>query len=139
MIGAFGGFDVSASGLTADQEWLNVVAENLANMNTTITAAGTPYQQEAVVMAPGSTFAQQLQGAGVHVAAIVQSNAPFPLQYDPQSPLANAQGFVRQSNVNEVAQMTDLTAASASYQANVTAMSIEEADAQQAQRILQSL
>lgn len=137
-MGALDAMSISASGLTADQMWTNVIAENLANMNSVETPGGIPYREEAVVMAPREgSFGQALSEAGVEVSALVQSNAPFRMVYEPSSPLADAQGYVRYPNVNEVSQMTDLTAASASYQANASAMAVEEADAQAAIRMAQ--
>lgn len=59
---------------------------------------------------------------GVEVAGIVQDKSPDQLVYDPGSPEANAQGYVRMPNVDTVTEMTDLISESRSYQADVTAM-----------------
>lgn len=136
---------ISGSGLTADRLWMDVIASNLANMNTVETPQGGPYRAEQVVMAPEAgtlaSFGQALTsalgvgspgsqaasvGQGVEVTQIVQDPSPFPLEYDPSSPAANAQGYVRMPNVNEVTEMTDLAAASQSYDANASALGIEE-------------
>lgn len=143
---AFNGIGISGSGVTADRMWMNVIAENLANANTEVTPAGGPYREQEVILAPGETsnsFAQTLSAAsgsgtenlGVHVAKIVPTSAPFAEAYDPTSPLANAQGYVKEPNVNEVTQMSDMMAASQSYDANVTAMGDEEACDQAALKI----
>jgi flagellar basal-body rod protein FlgC len=146
-IGGGQGMGISGSGLTADRLWMDVVAANLANMNTTRTPQGGPYRREEVVLAPAPAvgpFAQTLAGAlgaapsGVEVAAVVQDPSPFPLVYDPQSPDANAQGYVRMPNVNEVTEMTDMVAASQSYDANATALGLEEQAAQKALAIGQN-
>lgn len=137
-IGSGQGLDISGSGVTADRLWMDVIASNLANMNTTATVGGGPYRREEVVFAPAGGFAQTLAGAlatapqGVEVAAVRPDPSPFPLVYNPSSPNANAQGYVRMPNVNEVTEMTDMVAASQSYNANATALSIEEQIAQKA-------
>lgn len=140
-IGNGEGLSISGSGITADRLWMNVIASNLANMNTTRTAAGGPYRREEVILTPGgagTNFAQTLAGAmgaqpeGVQVAAVVGDPSPFPLVYNPSSPDANAQGYVRMPNVNEVTEMTDMEAASQSYNANAAALGLEEQNAQKA-------
>jgi flagellar basal-body rod protein FlgC len=138
---AFSSFGILGSGLSADTLWMDVIAENLANANTTVTPAGTPYRQQEVVLAPGApSFQASLAGAlGVHVAAIVSDPSPFRLVYDPGAPGANAQGYVRYPNVNPVTQMTDLVAASQSFDANVSALAVAENTAQASLKILQGI
>ncbi len=147
-IGGGQGMAISGSGITADRLWMDVIASNLANMNTTRTPGGGPYRAEEVVFqagGQGSAFAQTLAGAlagggpqGVAVSAIVGDPSPFPLVYNPSSPDANAQGYVRMPNVNEVTQMTDMVAATQSYDANATALSLEEQINQKALQIGQN-
>jgi flagellar basal-body rod protein FlgC len=132
----FGSLDVSASGLTAERMRMDVSAENLANAQTTRTAAGGPYRRKEVVLedaAPGS-FGASLASAmgaqsgsavtpgGVQVAGIVEDSTPMKTVYDPGHPDANAQGYVKMPNVDTVTEMTDLISASRAYEANVTAM-----------------
>lgn len=149
-VGGNQGMGISGSGITADRLWMDVIASNLANMETTRTPAGGPYRREEVVLAPaaggqGGAFAQALAGAlgasapaGVKVAAVVGDPAPFPEVYNPSSPDANAQGYVQMPNVNEVTEMTDMVAASQSYDANATALGIEEQVDQKALQIGQN-
>ena len=129
-----GALGISGSGITADRLWMDVIAENLANMDSTQTPGGGPYRRLEVVLAPSGGFAQALAGAaqGVEVAAVVPDPSPFPMRYDPGAPGANAQGYVAMPNVNEVTEMTDLTAASQSYDANATALGVEAQAAQTA-------
>jgi flagellar basal-body rod protein FlgC len=115
----FGAMDAAASGLTAERLRLDVIAQNLANVDTTVTPQGGPYREEAVVFSPVPWTATQ--PGGVEVTAIVSNPAPFPLRYDPGAPGADAQGFVALPNVNVTAQMVDLLAASRAYDANATA------------------
>jgi flagellar basal-body rod protein FlgC len=127
----FDAMDISASGLTAERLRMDVTAENLANAQTTRTASGQPYQrQEVILQQAGGGFGATLAGAiggapaprGVEVTGIVSDPTPDKLVYDPSSPDANAQGYVRMPNVNPVTEMVDLISESRSYEADVTAM-----------------
>jgi flagellar basal-body rod protein FlgC len=133
----FDSLDIAASGLTAERMRMDVTAENLANAQTTRGANGQPYQrQEVVLQQAGTSFGATLAGAmgaqggpangpvagGVQVAGIVADPTPDKLVYDPGSPDANAQGYVRMPNVNPVTEMVDLIDESRSYEADVTAM-----------------
>lgn len=134
----FDAINVSASGLTAERVQMDVTAENLANAQTTNN--GTPYQPQAVELqsvGSGSTFQSELAGAlgvtgnaasdgtsagGVEVSGIVTENVPAQLVYDPGNPQANAQGYVKEPNIQPVTEMTNMIQESNSYQADVTAM-----------------
>jgi flagellar basal-body rod protein FlgC len=128
----FDSIDIAASGLTAERVRMDVTAENLANAQTTNGANGQPYQRQEVVLQQvgGNTFSNTLADAmgsaqtpgGVEVAGIVNDPTPDQLVYDPGSPGANKQGYVRMPNVNPVTEMTDLIDESNSYQSDVTAM-----------------
>ena len=109
----FTSMNISASAMTAERLRLDVISSNLASQDA-ITASGTPYQRHMAVL-------QTLPNGGVYVSSIVVDGTPGPQVFDPTSPLANAQGYVQQSNVNSVQEMVDLLAATRSYQANVTA------------------
>ncbi|MCD6727154.1 MAG: flagellar basal body rod protein FlgC [Solirubrobacteraceae bacterium] len=131
-MGLFDALEISASGLSAERLRMDVVAENLANAQSTRGAGGGPYRRKEVVLqeAGGGAFAMALDAAraggsasrGVRVAAIVEDGAPDRLVYDPGHPDADARGYVRMPNVNTVTEMVDLIAASRGYEANVTAM-----------------
>lgn len=127
-MGLFDGMSASASGLTANSLWLDVIANNIANANTTRTPQGGPYRREQVVFGenPGS-FSSALSSAvsgvpgdGVQVQAIQQDPSPFRLVYDPSSPDA-VNGYVQMPNVDISTEMVDMITASRAYQANVTA------------------
>ena len=130
--GLFGSLGISASGMSADRLRMDVVAENLANADTTRGADGQPYQRKEVVLQEigGSTFADQLAqaggsqttGNGVEVAGIVNDPSAPRRVYDPGHPDADAQGYVTLPNVNPVTEMVDLITATRGYEANVQAM-----------------
>jgi flagellar basal-body rod protein FlgC len=136
-MGLFDALNVSGSGLSAERLRMDVVAENLANAQTTKDASGQPYKRKEVVLQEigGGGFGAQLAGAmgaraasndssagGVQVAGIVQDSTPGKQVYDPGHPDANAQGYVTMPNVDPVTEMVDLITASRSYESDVTAM-----------------
>lgn len=135
-MGLFSGMSISASGLAADRVWMNVVANNIANANTTNTPQGGPYRREEVVLGPisGPGFGSALQaagssgqaGGGVQVLGVVQDPSPFRLVYDPGNPAA-VNGYVQMPNVSIATEMVDMIAASRAYQANVTAFDAAKA------------
>ena len=113
--------DAVASGLTADRFQMNVIADNLANVQTTQTPQGGPYRRQVVELAPIPMGAGS--PGGVAVVGLSADPSPLPLQYDPGNPAANAQGYVRMPNVSPTAEMVDMLAASRAYDANATAFS----------------
>lgn len=133
-MGLFDAINISASGLTAQRLRMDIIANNIANANSTRTESGGPYQREIpIFMAKGKdTFYHRMKSSiegagtdftgGVRVVGIVKDTSPFPLVYDPQNPDANAEGYVQMPNVNIVNEMVDLISATRSYEANVTAI-----------------
>ncbi len=128
-----GSLNTSATALTAQTMRMDVISENIANVNTTKTADGGPYKRKAVVfeeMGEDRPFSQifsqaygaEANGEGVRVNRIVTDSSEGALVYDPSHPDADEKGYVEQSNVNVVQEMTDMISASRSYEANVTAM-----------------
>jgi flagellar basal-body rod protein FlgC len=120
---AFSGLDISASGMTANRIWQEVVAVNIANAETTRTPSGEPFRRKLVVM--------MQDGLGVRVAAIVDDPSPFRLVYDPSHPDADANGYVRMPNVHPVLEMVDLMAATRGYEFNAQALAIQRQMLQQ--------
>ncbi len=142
-MGMFGAIDAAASGMTAERLRMDVIANNLANVNTTRSAEGGPYRRQIVVFAPraeNSTFGQVLassleSGAGVRVVGITRDNSPFKMVYEPNHPDANADGYVAMPNVNVVAEMVDMMTATRAYEANVTAVNAAKGMAMKALEI----
>jgi flagellar basal-body rod protein FlgC len=132
-MGLFDSLNISGSALSAERLRMDVTAENLANANTTRTAAGGAYRRKVVVLeqqAPQNSFGNTLAAemrrgdkpAGVQVRAIAEDVTPNRRVYDPGHPDADAQGYVEMPNVDSVTEMVDLISASRAYEANVTAM-----------------
>ena len=142
-------YDVSASGMTAQRIRLSVIANNLANANTTRTPEGGPYRPRHVVFeaVPGSeapgTFAETLKqvqdqiGQGVRVTGIVQDpeDKAFIRVYDPNHPDADAEGYVLRPNVNPALAMVDVIDATRAYEANAAAIAAQRQMSQAALEI----
>lgn len=141
----FQGMQASASALTAGRLQMDVVANNIANLNTTRTAAGTPYRRRFVIQAERtesfeSALSREMEktpkaGAGVQIAAIQEDTAPYKLKYDPTHPDAGPDGMVRLPNVDLLQELTDMMMATRLYEANVTAFNAGKAMAQRALEI----
>jgi flagellar basal-body rod protein FlgC len=133
----FNGFNISASGLTANRLRMDVVSSNIANANTTrgelVNGEWMPYRRKSVELTQSgvSPFEQKLQStmnkengkvSGVTVSKIEEDSTPFQLSYDPTHPDADENGYVRLPNVDPIKEMVDLMSATRSYEANVTAL-----------------
>lgn len=129
-MGAFDGLDISGSGMNAHRQWMEAAASNVANANTTRTAAGGPYQRKTVVFQEALKAAQigePLARSGVAATAGPPDPTPFPKIFDPSHPDADPQGYVSLPNVEPVREMVDLTAATRAYEANVAAFGATKA------------
>lgn len=130
----FSSFEISGSGLTAQRLRMDVVANNIANVNTTRTAAGGPYQRQRVVFEPrreeaqfllplaGEAKQRQRLGQGVRVVAVAPDPSAPKMVYDPGHPDANAQGYVAMPNITLVNEMVDMISATRAYEANIAAI-----------------
>ncbi|HEY2788775.1 MAG TPA: flagellar basal body rod protein FlgC, partial [Gaiellales bacterium] len=97
----FDSLNVSATGMTASQLWMDVVSSNLANADSTKSANGQPYRRKEVVLSEASPSFGEVLG-GVQVDGIVDDPSPPKMVYDPGNPEANKQGYVAMPNVNPV-------------------------------------
>jgi len=123
MISEFDIMSISATGLTAQRLRIDVIADNIANAETTRTPRGEPYRRKIPI------FAEYLEMAragyklrGVKVVRIEEDPSPFRLVYDPSHPDADQNGYVRMPNVNVLKEMVDLISAQRAYEANVAAI-----------------
>jgi len=122
----FDGLHASASGLTAQRLRMDIIANNIANANSTKGKNGEAYRRQMVVFESRETFGRDLEGhhkmtpLGVRVTKILEDQSPLRMVYDPEHPEANQDGYVAYSNVNSVQEMTDMISATRSYEANVT-------------------
>lgn len=137
-MGFFNSMDISASGLTAQRLTMDLISQNLANVDTTRTANGTPYRRKTLLMEEqrdASSFSDYLSnklnpvalnsvpiGRGVKVTQIVEDQTEGPKKYDPTHPDADEDGYVTMPNVNSVTEMVNMIAASRAYEANISAL-----------------
>ena len=139
-------FDISASGMTAQRQRLDIAAENISNMNTTRTASGGPYRRKMVVLQenPVSSFRSELQSrlsgktsqkGGVKVAKIVEDQRDLQPVYNPEHPDADENGYVMMPNVDLVKETVDGMSATRAYEANITAFNAMKLMAQKALEI----
>jgi flagellar basal-body rod protein FlgC len=118
------GIDITAGALSAQKTRLDIVAQNIANAQTTRTEGGGPYQRQVVsfetelIKQSGGQGGTSLQS--VHVAGITSDPTPGQSVYDPQNPDAGADGTVKMPNVNLAYEMVDLLTASRAYEANLS-------------------
>jgi flagellar basal-body rod protein FlgC len=117
---------VAASALKAQQSRMRVIAENIANAESTATTAGgQPYRRQIPVFQ-----AQEIDGAtGVALAQVRADMGDFRSEYDPSHPAANAEGYVLRPNVDSLVEAMDMREAQRAYEANLnvieTARSME--------------
>jgi flagellar basal-body rod protein FlgC len=109
---------ISASGLSAQTTRLRVIAENLANAESTAKVpGGEPYRRKVVSFA--ATLDRQLDAETVKVSRVAPALGDLERRYDPAHPAADADGYVLMPNVNPLIEMTDMREAQRSYQANL--------------------
>ena len=130
-MGIFQSFNISATGMTAQRFRTDIIAENIANVNTTSTESGGPYRRKIVTFQEKditpfseyfSTSRNRAIGNGVKVRAVTEDHTTdFIMEYDPSNPDADENGYVSYPNVNTVTEMTNLIDATRAYEANSTA------------------
>ena len=98
---------VSAEGMAKEQQFIEVIARNLANAETTRTPEGGPYKREVAVSDNSGT-------------QVVEDKRPGRLVYDPGHPHANADGFVEYPNVDINSELVDMMIARRVHEANAT-------------------
>ena len=127
--------NIVGSALTAERFRMDMILQNMSNASVTRTADGEPYRRKQVVFQERAMdFDAILQdeqnkvnGGGVRVTEIVESQRDFTPVYDPSHPDANEEGYVMYPNVNMTEERVDLMAATNAYEANLTALSVVKA------------
>ena len=112
---------IGASGLQAQSKRLRVIAENMANANSTGRTPGAePYTRKIVTFE--SELDQTADANAVRVAGIKRHRAPHRVEHMPGHPAADAQGYVRLPNVDLIVEAADMREANRSYEANLQAI-----------------
>lgn len=121
----YGSLDISTSGMIAQRTRLDVISANISNKSTLLDAQGnySPYRRRIAYLAAGNPGAASPSGRalGVHVGAIGQDQSPFLLKYAPNSPYADAGGYIREPNIDTTSERIDALEALRAYEANVAA------------------
>jgi len=136
MIQALSGIQNTVAALDAERTRLDVIAENIANANTTHGIDGKPYQRKVVVF---ENALQQAMGSGgngsittqLRVARIEKDTRPPVEIYEPGNPDADARGMVATPNINVHEEMADLISASHAFEANLAVIKNERSMAMQ--------
>jgi len=114
---------VSARGMDAQTARLRIVAENLANQDTTGSTPGADAYRRKVV-----SFENRVDSAlgipAIHVKKVTSDNSAMPQRYDPSHPAADAKGYVKTPNVNSFIEMMDMREAQRSYTANLNVLEV---------------
>lgn len=113
-------FLTASSGINAQSKRMRVIAENIANAETTATDVnGNPYRRKTVEFR--TLIDPKTRAPIVEVSKISEDNSPFLTRYDPTHPAANAQGFVNYPNVHMSLEMSDMREAQSAYESNLAA------------------
>lgn len=111
--------DISASGMHAQTVRLNTIASNMANVDSISSNANETYRSKQPVF---QTILDQRLGepkGGVRVKEIVESQEPLKMEYQPNHPMANEDGYIFRPNVNVVEEMANMMSASRTYETNI--------------------
>jgi flagellar basal-body rod protein FlgC len=111
-------FAIAFSGMTAQSERLKVIAENLANADSTAqTPDADPYKRQVVTFE--SVLDRELGADRVKVGGIRTIEEGIGRRYEPGHPAADASGYVKTPNVNSITELMDMREAQRSYEANL--------------------
>lgn len=119
--------ELSATGLYVQRRRMDIIASNLANIETTRTDQGGPYRRKIVVMgeAPmADDFSEILNASmtGVEIKEVVEDQTPFKRVYNPGHPDADADGYLKKPNIDLIIETTNMLMAKRAFEANMAAI-----------------
>jgi flagellar basal-body rod protein FlgC len=133
------GSNITASALNAEKLRMQIIAQNIANAHTTMTASGEPYRRQAVAFEAAMDRSRSLgdnlslsELKGVRVSEILEDRSDFRRVFEPNHPHADARGFIAMPNVDTAIEMVDMISSSRSYEANLAVMKTSRQLAKQA-------
>jgi len=130
--------DIAVEGLRAQRARMTLVANNLANINTTRTPEGTAFRRQLVLLRGlQARKGGPEEALGVHVKSVVSDPSPFKRVYEPGHPDADKDGYVSYPNIDVAVEMIDLIAAQRAYEANLAVIATDTRIRQQALDLLQ--
>ena len=114
-------FNIAGTGMNAQSVRLNTTASNIANADSVSSSVDDTYRARHPVFAAEmqKAAAGQKESVGVQVLGVVESNKPLNVEYAPDHPMADGEGYIYKPNVNVIEEMTNMISASRSYQTNV--------------------
>lgn len=113
---------IAASGMRAQSGRMRVIAENIANSQSTANAPNEdPYRRQIVTFK--SELDRELNANVVEIGQPVQDKSEFELKYQPGHPAADENGYVKMPNVNGLVEAMDMREAQRSYEANLNMIS----------------
>ncbi|HSQ87843.1 flagellar basal body rod protein FlgC [Romboutsia sp.] len=120
----FSGMRISASGLSAERLRMDIISSNVANAKTTRTEDGGAYIRKVATFA--ENYDEKLGMLGVKTVSIEDDKSPLRKLYEPNHPDADEQGYVEYPNVDMLVEMSELIAASRSYESNVDTLNAQK-------------
>ena len=138
--------DISNSGLSSQRLRMDIILQNIANQDSYNTSTGEPYRRQLTVISEKKDFAgilnkyttreesthrrgvyyranqDKYRNAGSVITAVIEDDAPMIPVYDPTNPLADEEGYVYHSNVDNTKEQTDPLAEQSAYEANASAL-----------------
>lgn len=122
----FDTISIAASGMNAQNVRLNAIASNMANADSISSNAQDTYRAKVpkfeTVMAQVGSPPGSIPAGGVRVKEIVEDQSELKAEYNPNHPMANAQGYIYRPNVDTIEEMANMLSASRSYEMNIEVM-----------------
>jgi len=162
LTGIFDGLTIASSGMSAQRERMNLIASNIANANTMESSDGGPYKRKSLNLKStpindfSEIFSSKLEkittdgahfkgsfpdlqkneiGSGVKINSIKENN-DFTTVYDPSSPYANKDGYVKKPNIKPINEMVKMIEAQRAFEANATSFNSVKAMMQKSLEII---
>lgn len=138
MLEGISASEIAVSGIRAQRVRMNLIANNIANAQTTRTSEGGPFRRQLAIFR-GEQLGSRLdpKDFGIRLKEIRLDDSPFRQVYDPSHPDANADGIVLFPNVNISVEMINLLSAQRAYEANIDVMLSSRRMTQKALEIIQ--
>jgi flagellar basal-body rod protein FlgC len=113
MLPIFGAIGIAGTGATVSRKWLDAISDNIANLNTVRRTSEEAYQERFILAQPAA------DGNGAQVGGVLFGDGEGRLVYEPDHPLADANGYVRYPDIDLSEQMGQMILAQRGYQANL--------------------